>query len=93
MDNVTDASVTIQNNFPLFIINPVNIPDHVTDPQLDTVSDEPFIYLFDIGFEVFPRLKQIRSNGCCYVTKDVLLSMIVILSVGLFTGCYFIIYL
>ena len=51
--NVTDVSVTIQNNFPLFVIHPVNIPDHVTDPRLDTVSDEQFIDLFDVDFEGF----------------------------------------
>ena len=48
--NVTDVSVTIQKNFPLFVKNLVNIPDHVTDPRLDTVSDEQFIDLFDVNF-------------------------------------------
>ena len=55
--NGTDVSVTIQKNFPLFVINPVNIPDHVTDPRLDTVSDEQFIDLFDVKFEGFSSVE------------------------------------
>ena len=57
MANVTDVSVTIKKNFPLFVINPVNIPDHVTDLRLDNVSDEQFIDLFDVKFEGFSSVK------------------------------------
>ena len=55
--NVTDVSVTIQKNLQLFVINPVNIPDHVTYPRLDTVSNEQFIYLFNVKFEVFSSVE------------------------------------
>ena len=78
MANVTDVSVTIQKNVPLFVINPVNIPDHVTDPRLDTVSDEQFIDLFDVNFEGFSSVEADKIKRLLLRHKILfLLSMII----------------
>ena len=61
--NVTDSTVTLQKNFPMFVVATVKVTQTSPDPRTVVLDDDEFLKQFDIDFSDFDESQGNAIRG------------------------------